>query len=155
MDVIPARNGDLTIQQRGERTSFTFRFIRKGECNCVYHDLCDSYKKKYREFEVHTNYDAVAAKLESLHVHEVWTRTENTCWYSKQWFIVPHTKFSLENLKLIYSSHSYKNNKHSSLDWFMTFHQQSMWMYFCSFHQVMYECMDIKMVIHFISDKLL
>ncbi|PNF31432.1 hypothetical protein B7P43_G04066 [Cryptotermes secundus] len=72
MDVIPTKNGDLTVQQRGDRTSFTFRFIRKGECNCVYHDLCDSYKKKYKKSEADTNCDAVAAKLESLHVHEVY-----------------------------------------------------------------------------------
>jgi len=71
MDVIPAASGDLTIQQRGERTSFTFRCIRKGECNCGYHDHCDSYKKKYSKSEVHIKDDVLAAKLESLHVHEV------------------------------------------------------------------------------------
>jgi hypothetical protein len=75
-DVIPTSNGDLTIQRRGERTSFTFRSIRKGECNCVYHDQCDSYKGKYRKHNVHIKDDALAAKLESLHVHEVWTRKE-------------------------------------------------------------------------------
>uniref|UniRef100_A0A2Z5U609 tRNA (carboxymethyluridine(34)-5-O)-methyltransferase n=1 Tax=Reticulitermes speratus TaxID=60591 RepID=A0A2Z5U609_9NEOP len=72
MDVVPTVNGDLTIQQRRERTSFTFRLIRKGECNCVYHDQCDSYKKKYRQSEGRIKDDALAAKLESLHVHEVY-----------------------------------------------------------------------------------
>jgi hypothetical protein len=61
----------------------------------VHHDLCDSYEKKYRKSEVHTNRDAVAAKLESLHVHEVWTRRAIECWYSKQWFILPHSKISV------------------------------------------------------------
>lgn len=110
MDVIPTKNGDLTVQQRGERTSFTFRFIRKGECNCVYHDLCDSYKKKYKKSEVDTNCDAVAAKLESLHVHEVWTRRAIKCWYSKLWFIVPHNKISVWRT----SAHAYRNSKHIS-----------------------------------------
>jgi alkylated DNA repair protein alkB family protein 8 len=71
MDVVPTLSGDLTIQRRKERTSFTFRSIRKGECNCVYHDQCDSYKKKYRQSEGHIKDDTLAAKLESLHVHEV------------------------------------------------------------------------------------
>jgi len=71
MDVVPTLSGDLTIQQRRERTSFTFRLVRKGECNCVYYDQCDSYKKKYGHTKGHIKDDALAAKLESLHVHEV------------------------------------------------------------------------------------
>jgi len=71
MDVVPTLSGDLTIQQRRERTSFTFRIVRKGECNCVYYDQCDSYKKKYRHSKGHIKDDALATKLESLHVHEV------------------------------------------------------------------------------------
>jgi alkylated DNA repair protein alkB family protein 8 len=71
MDVVTASSGDLTIQKRGDRTSFTFRWVRKGDCNCVYHDHCDSYKKKYSKSEVNIKDDALAAKLESIHVHEV------------------------------------------------------------------------------------
>ncbi|XP_021928885.1 alkylated DNA repair protein alkB homolog 8 isoform X2 [Zootermopsis nevadensis] len=76
-DVIPTQSGDLTIQQRGERTSFTFRCIRKGECTCVYHDQCDSYKKKNSISKVHIIDDVLAAQLESLHVHEVYEEIAN------------------------------------------------------------------------------
>jgi hypothetical protein len=127
-DVIPTSNGDLTIQRRGERTSFTFRSIRKGECNCVYHDQCDSYKGKYRKHKVHIEDDALAAKLESLHVHEVWTRKEIKCWYSKQCFIVPHSKnFSLRKLKLFLYLMHIKSVITAVLDWIMTFNEQIMW----------------------------
>lgn len=110
-DVIPTQSGDLTIQQRGERTSFTFRCIRKGECTCVYHDQCDSYKKKNSMSKVHIIDDVLAAQLESLHVHEVRANMTVKCY--KQCFIVPSMFNKSSNViwrkKLTSSSHACQN----------------------------------------------
>ncbi|KAJ4432479.1 hypothetical protein ANN_21098 [Periplaneta americana] len=70
MDIVPTPNGSLTIQHRGERVSFTFRCIRKGECNCIYHERCDSYQRNCSNIQIKN--DALAERLESLHVHEVY-----------------------------------------------------------------------------------
>lgn len=48
------------------RTSFTFRKVRPGDCNCDYHDNCDSYIKQSK-IE-----DTTAEKLEFTHVHQVY-----------------------------------------------------------------------------------
>lgn len=62
-DVIPIGNG-LTVRERGIRTSFTFRHIRTGDCNCDYKECCDTWKpKSIPENE--------AWKVELLYVHEV------------------------------------------------------------------------------------
>lgn len=63
MDVISVRGG-LTVQERGVRTSFTFRRVRQSECCCSYHNYCNSWRPE----KVSEN---IASKLEAIHVHEV------------------------------------------------------------------------------------
>lgn len=61
--------GQLNVIHRKERTSFTFRKIRSGECdNCKYTKNCDSFIRNQR-----INVDAqVASTLERTHVYEVY-----------------------------------------------------------------------------------
>lgn len=71
-DVLKNVNGDLTVQKRRERISFTFRKLRKNNiCGCMYKDFCDSQKKS-KDFESKMT-NELASELERLHVHEVMT----------------------------------------------------------------------------------
>ncbi|KAJ9601051.1 hypothetical protein L9F63_000786 [Diploptera punctata] len=76
MDIVPSTNGNLTIQQRGQRTSFTFRVIRNGECDCKYQKQCDSYQRKNKSMEPNIG-NELAEKLETHHVHEVYEEIAN------------------------------------------------------------------------------
>ncbi|XP_067000692.2 alkylated DNA repair protein alkB homolog 8 isoform X2 [Anabrus simplex] len=71
LDVVPTLKGGLTVQKRGIRTSFTFRWVRRGECNCDFHAECDSYQKQSAG-ETNLESEELAAKLEAFHVHKVY-----------------------------------------------------------------------------------
>ncbi|XP_015276374.1 PREDICTED: alkylated DNA repair protein alkB homolog 8 [Gekko japonicus] len=67
---VSANIGDLTLNKRGKRTSFTFRKVRRSPCNCVYPSVCDSQRKDTApSFPVS---DSDASKLEEKYVHEVY-----------------------------------------------------------------------------------
>ncbi|CAN8002212.1 unnamed protein product, partial [Ixodes hexagonus] len=66
-DVVPRMEipgQGLTLSQRGIRISFTFRRIRRGNCNCGHDVLCDSNRATKSEEE--------AIKLEEEHVYQVY-----------------------------------------------------------------------------------
>ncbi|XP_018572744.1 alkylated DNA repair protein alkB homolog 8 [Anoplophora glabripennis] len=67
-DIIHSNNS-FTSLARGLRTSFTFRKILQGECNCSYKSKCDSYKKHAAESAIE---NINASQLEKLHVHEIY-----------------------------------------------------------------------------------
>ncbi|KAF7282445.1 hypothetical protein GWI33_002673 [Rhynchophorus ferrugineus] len=60
-------SGTYSCLKRGVRVSLTFRKILQGICDCVYTDKCDSFKSRGQIVE-----NNVAAKLEKLHVHQVY-----------------------------------------------------------------------------------
>ncbi|XP_077197691.1 tRNA (carboxymethyluridine(34)-5-O)-methyltransferase ALKBH8 isoform X2 [Paroedura picta] len=67
---VSADIGDLTLNKRGKRTSFTFRKVRRSPCNCAYPSVCDSQgKDTVPSFPVS---DSEASKLEEKFVHEVY-----------------------------------------------------------------------------------
>lgn len=66
LDLIPTESG-LSVRKRGTRTSFTFRKVRKGECDCNFLEMCDSYARRKGEID-----GALAVKLEDQHVHAVY-----------------------------------------------------------------------------------
>ncbi|KAL1110413.1 hypothetical protein AAG570_007944, partial [Ranatra chinensis] len=79
---IVMKNGGLTVQERGTRTSFTFRYVQEGECNCKYPEFCDSQKKLDLKIP-----EDLAAQLEDVHVHNVYehisehfSHTRHTPW---------------------------------------------------------------------------
>ncbi|KAL4707467.1 hypothetical protein ACJJTC_000111 [Scirpophaga incertulas] len=53
--------------ERGTRISLTFRWTRKGPCECPYKTLCDSMRDMPGQIE-----ENVASSLENLHVHQVY-----------------------------------------------------------------------------------
>ncbi|EMP35897.1 Alkylated DNA repair protein alkB like protein 8 [Chelonia mydas] len=65
--------GDLTLNRRGTRTSFTFRKVRRSPCNCIYPSVCDSQQGHQRE-EAPSFHDSEteAPKLEQEYVHKVY-----------------------------------------------------------------------------------
>ncbi|XP_038243390.2 alkylated DNA repair protein alkB homolog 8 isoform X5 [Dermochelys coriacea] len=65
--------GDLTLNRRGTRTSFTFRKVRRIPCNCTYPSVCDSQQGHQRE-EAPSFHDSEteAPKLEQEYVHKVY-----------------------------------------------------------------------------------
>ncbi|XP_058832798.1 alkylated DNA repair protein alkB homolog 8 [Topomyia yanbarensis] len=69
MDVVQMNNS-LTVRKRGLRTSFTFRKLRDEPCQCQFHSLCDSYKKRCEIRSKHLRENA--AKLELENVHKVY-----------------------------------------------------------------------------------
>lgn len=66
LDLIPTESG-LSVRKRGTRTSFTFRKVRKGECECKFLEMCDSHERRKGEID-----GALAVKLEDQHVHAVY-----------------------------------------------------------------------------------
>ncbi|XP_069496773.1 alkylated DNA repair protein alkB homolog 8 isoform X2 [Ambystoma mexicanum] len=65
--------GDLTLNKRGTRTSFTFRKVRQTPCNCAHASVCDSQKSQQKDNspsipDSNTN----ASKLEKEYVHQVY-----------------------------------------------------------------------------------
>ncbi|KAG7190157.1 hypothetical protein KM043_006285 [Ampulex compressa] len=66
-DLIETKDG-LTTQSRGLRTSFTFRKVRTGYCNCIYPEYCNA--KQDLKSSAITNKAAV--QLEQSYVHKVY-----------------------------------------------------------------------------------
>ncbi|XP_025054029.1 alkylated DNA repair protein alkB homolog 8 [Alligator sinensis] len=70
---ITADTGDLTLNKRGTRTSFTFRKVRRSPCNCTYPSVCDSQQDQQKErTPMFTGNETAAAKLEQEYVHKVY-----------------------------------------------------------------------------------
>ncbi|XP_008552371.1 alkylated DNA repair protein alkB homolog 8 [Microplitis demolitor] len=68
-DIVQQKQSDkilTTSAERGTRISFTFRKIRTGDCQCNYHEHCDSKKSK-RQID-----KSNASLLESSYVHQVY-----------------------------------------------------------------------------------
>ncbi|XP_018591693.1 alkylated DNA repair protein alkB homolog 8 isoform X3 [Scleropages formosus] len=99
LDIVPARDAersvavtpdpcDLTLNERGTRTSFTFRKVRHMPCDCAYPSTCDSQ----RPLEVPQRFslpctDVDAVQLEMRFVHTVYdeiaghfSRTRHSPW---------------------------------------------------------------------------
>lgn len=70
LDIIPTQN-DLSVIHRNTRISYTFRKIRKGECDCPYTQHCDSYTKRLKSKSNAIKND-IAAQLETTHVYDVY-----------------------------------------------------------------------------------
>ncbi|XP_078513159.1 tRNA (carboxymethyluridine(34)-5-O)-methyltransferase ALKBH8 isoform X2 [Lissotriton helveticus] len=65
--------GDITLNKRGTRTSFTFRKVKTIPCNCAYPSVCDSQKSHQKDNSASipgSNTDA--SKLEQEYVHQVY-----------------------------------------------------------------------------------
>ncbi|XP_029898646.1 alkylated DNA repair protein alkB homolog 8 isoform X2 [Aquila chrysaetos chrysaetos] len=70
---ITADVGDLTLNRRETRTSFTFRKVRRSPCNCIYPSVCDSQKGQQRQVQPSFPHnDMEASKLEQEYVHKVY-----------------------------------------------------------------------------------
>ncbi|KFQ29801.1 PREDICTED: alkylated DNA repair protein alkB homolog 8, partial [Merops nubicus] len=70
---ITADAGDLTLNRRETRTSFTFRKVRRNPCNCIYPSVCDSQKRQQREVQPAFPHSEVeASRLEQEYVHKVY-----------------------------------------------------------------------------------
>ncbi|XP_012629167.2 tRNA (carboxymethyluridine(34)-5-O)-methyltransferase ALKBH8 isoform X1 [Microcebus murinus] len=68
--IITSNLGDLTLNKRGIRTSFTFRKVRQTPCNCSYPLVCDSQRKESPPSFPEN--DKEASQLEQEHVHQVY-----------------------------------------------------------------------------------
>ncbi|XP_036241520.1 alkylated DNA repair protein alkB homolog 8 isoform X1 [Molothrus ater] len=70
---ITADAGDLTLNRRETRTSFTFRKVRRSPCNCIYPSVCDSQKGQQRPVQPSFPQNEMeASKLEQEYVHKVY-----------------------------------------------------------------------------------
>ncbi|XP_071411017.1 tRNA (carboxymethyluridine(34)-5-O)-methyltransferase ALKBH8 isoform X3 [Pithys albifrons albifrons] len=70
---ITADVGDLTLNRRETRTSFTFRKVRRGPCNCIYPSVCDSQKGQQGLVQPSFPHSEMeASKLEQEYVHKVY-----------------------------------------------------------------------------------
>ncbi|XP_030333688.1 alkylated DNA repair protein alkB homolog 8 isoform X2 [Strigops habroptila] len=70
---ITADAGDLTLNRRETRTSFTFRKVRRSPCNCIYPSVCDSQKGQQRQVQPSFPHSEMeASKLEQEYVHKVY-----------------------------------------------------------------------------------
>nr|XP_022903427.1 alkylated DNA repair protein alkB homolog 8 [Onthophagus taurus] len=67
-DIIP-KQGRFTVHKRSVRTSFTFRKVLQGECNCDYPEYCDSYAKLNENNNLTGN---IAESIEKKYVHTVY-----------------------------------------------------------------------------------
>lgn len=68
--IITSDVGDLTLNKRGIRTSFTFRKVRQTPCNCSYPLVCDSQTKEPPPSFPESNKEA--SQLEQEYVHRVY-----------------------------------------------------------------------------------
>lgn len=68
--IITSDVGDLTLNKRGIRTSFTFRKVRQTPCNCSYPLVCDSQTKEPPPSFPESNEEA--SQLEQEYVHRVY-----------------------------------------------------------------------------------
>ncbi|XP_051169030.1 alkylated DNA repair protein alkB homolog 8 [Leptopilina boulardi] len=66
-DTTQNENG-TTVQKRGIRTSFTFRKVRRGDCQCNYHEYCNTNNTQETISELN------AKGIENLYVHEVYEK---------------------------------------------------------------------------------
>ncbi|XP_072171481.1 tRNA (carboxymethyluridine(34)-5-O)-methyltransferase ALKBH8-like [Diadema setosum] len=78
-DVVPDSSspGKLTLQHRGQRTSFTFRAVRGRPCKCNYPSQCDSQRDPTKPAisapkVLHPKTEEEAARLEADQVHTVY-----------------------------------------------------------------------------------
>ncbi|RMC07338.1 hypothetical protein DUI87_16797 [Hirundo rustica rustica] len=70
---ITADAGDLTLNRRETRTSFTFRKVRRSPCNCIYPSVCDSQKGQQSLVQpAFPQNEMEASKLEQEYVHKVY-----------------------------------------------------------------------------------
>ncbi|XP_027568546.2 alkylated DNA repair protein alkB homolog 8 isoform X2 [Pipra filicauda] len=70
---ITADVGDITLNRRETRTSFTFRKVRRNPCNCIYSSVCDSQKGQQRLVQPSFPHNEMeASKLEQEYVHKVY-----------------------------------------------------------------------------------
>ncbi|KAM6287481.1 tRNA (carboxymethyluridine(34)-5-O)-methyltransferase ALKBH8 [Spheniscus humboldti] len=70
---ITADVGDLTLNRRETRTSFTFRKVRRSPCNCIYPSVCDSQKGQQSQIQPSFPHNEMeASKLEQEYVHKVY-----------------------------------------------------------------------------------
>ncbi|KAH0625143.1 hypothetical protein JD844_033293 [Phrynosoma platyrhinos] len=67
---VTADIGDLTLNTRGKRTSFTFRKVKKGPCKCSYPSVCDSQCKVTAPS--FPDSEREASMLEKKYVHDVY-----------------------------------------------------------------------------------
>lgn len=72
LDVIRKKDRS-SLSVRDVRISYTFRKLRKGKCNCKYSIKCDSALSE-QDLKGISLTDNVAAKLEKVHVHNVYER---------------------------------------------------------------------------------
>ncbi|XP_051842883.1 alkylated DNA repair protein alkB homolog 8 isoform X2 [Antechinus flavipes] len=71
--VITSDAGNLTLNKRGVRTSFTFRKVRRTPCDCSYPLFCDSQSCHQNEtFPSFPENDKEASELEQEYVHRVY-----------------------------------------------------------------------------------
>ncbi|XP_060228481.1 alkylated DNA repair protein alkB homolog 8 isoform X1 [Meriones unguiculatus] len=68
--IITSDIGDLTLNKRGMRTSFTFRKVRRMPCNCNYASVCDRQRKATPPSLPESS--KAALQLEQEHVHHVY-----------------------------------------------------------------------------------
>lgn len=68
--IITSDVGDLTLNKRGVRTSFTFRKVRQTPCHCSYPLVCDSQMKEPPPSFPES--DKEASQLEQEYVHRVY-----------------------------------------------------------------------------------
>ncbi|XP_062983165.1 alkylated DNA repair protein alkB homolog 8 isoform X2 [Elgaria multicarinata webbii] len=68
--IVSADIGDLTLNKRERRTSFTFRKVRRSPCSCSYPSVCDSQRKD--PAPSFPDDEREASKIEGKYVHEVY-----------------------------------------------------------------------------------
>lgn len=68
LDIIPTKNV-ISVIHRSTRISYTFRKIRKGECDCQYTQHCDSASKTTKANAIRNE---MASKLETIHVYNIY-----------------------------------------------------------------------------------
>ncbi|XP_029458309.1 alkylated DNA repair protein alkB homolog 8 [Rhinatrema bivittatum] len=69
---VSSDTGNLTLNKRGTRTSFTFRKVRRTPCNCAYPSVCDSQQSNSAPSAPDS--DREALRLEQEHVHKVYEK---------------------------------------------------------------------------------
>lgn len=70
-DIILHKDDGLTVVKRQTRISLTFRKLKSTPCECIYHNLCDSFAQKANSIVEN------AAKLELENVHNVYNQIGN------------------------------------------------------------------------------
>ncbi|XP_068122965.1 alkylated DNA repair protein alkB homolog 8 isoform X2 [Hyperolius riggenbachi] len=68
---VSSNTEELTLNKRGTRTSFTFRKIRDGACQCAFPAVCDSQREQKKDPSPLVG-DLEASSLEKEYVHKVY-----------------------------------------------------------------------------------